>query len=90
MAKRVLITGHEGYIGSVMAPAFIEAGYEVVGLDAGYYRECNMVPPLTEVPSVRKDIRDLEAKVHTLVSRDPLGRDIEGRKASRFQFGTTD
>jgi nucleoside-diphosphate-sugar epimerase len=32
---RVLLTGHDGYIGSVMGPALLEAGYDAVGLDIG-------------------------------------------------------
>jgi nucleoside-diphosphate-sugar epimerase len=80
--SRVLITGHEGYIGSVMAPAFLEAGHEVVGLDTGYFADCKLVPELAEVPTVRKDIRDLEpgdvegfgAIVHlAALSNDPIG-----------------
>ena len=47
--ERVLITGHEGYLGSVMAPTFQEAGLEVVGLDTGYFAECTLVPPQSEV-----------------------------------------
>jgi len=30
---RILITGHKGYIGTVMAPLLADAGHEVVGLD---------------------------------------------------------
>jgi nucleoside-diphosphate-sugar epimerase len=80
--KRVLITGHQGYIGSVMAPAFLEAGYDVVGLDVGYFAGCTLVPDPADVPSVRKDIRDLErvdvegfdAVVHlAALSNDPIG-----------------
>ena len=82
MAKHVLITGHEGYIGSVMVPFFLEAGYEVVGLDTGYFHECTLVPSLFDVPDLRKDIRDLEpadlegfdAVVHlAALSNDPVG-----------------
>jgi nucleoside-diphosphate-sugar epimerase len=80
--SRVLITGHEGYIGSVMAPAFLEAGHDVVGLDTGYFADCMLVPELAEVPTVHKDIRDLEpgdvagfdAIVHlAALSNDPIG-----------------
>ena len=34
---RVLVTGHEGYLGSVLVPVLLDAGHEVVGLDTGYY-----------------------------------------------------
>lgn len=79
---RVLLTGHEGYIGSVMAPALAAAGHEVVGLDTGYFAECTLVAPESEVPAVRKDIRDIEAVdvegfdavVHlAALSNDPVG-----------------
>ena len=37
--QRVLVSGHEGFIGSVMAPHLSNAGFDVVGLDTGYYRD---------------------------------------------------
>jgi nucleoside-diphosphate-sugar epimerase len=79
---RVLLTGHEGYIGSVMGPSLLEAGYEVVGLDTGYFRDCILVSPHEDVATVRKDIRDLEpadlegfdAVIHlAALSNDPIG-----------------
>lgn len=82
MVKRVLMTGHNGYIGSVMAPLFLEAGYAVIGLDTGYYAECTLVPDQADVPSTHKDIRDLtsddlvgfDAVVHlAALSNDPVG-----------------
>ena len=35
---KVLVTGTDGYIGSVMAPYLVKRGHEVVGLDTGFYR----------------------------------------------------
>jgi nucleoside-diphosphate-sugar epimerase len=84
---RVLITGHEGYIGSVMAPGLREQGHDVVGLDTGYFADCTLAPGEAEVPAVRKDIRDLEpgdlqafdAVVHlAALSNDPIGNLNEG------------
>ena len=37
-AKRVLVTGADGYIGSVLTPLLMARGYDVDGLDTGYYR----------------------------------------------------
>ena len=54
MKTRVLITGHNGYIGSVMGPVLVEAGYEVVGVDTGYFGPCTLVPDNVEIPSIRK------------------------------------
>jgi len=80
--KKVLITGHDGYIGSVMTPHLLDAGYEITGLDTGYFSECTLVPDRGQVPVLRKDIRDLTAKdlegFHAVVhlaalSNDPIG-----------------
>ena len=35
---KVLVTGHDGYIGCVMTPLLTAAGHEVVGLDTGLFR----------------------------------------------------
>ena len=86
-AKRILITGHNGYIGSVMAPHLASAGYDVVGLDTGYFSECSLIPDLRTVPAIRKDIRDLapadlegfDAVIHlAALSNDPIGNLNDG------------
>jgi nucleoside-diphosphate-sugar epimerase len=81
---RVLVTGHNGYIGSVMVPLLAAAGHEVSGLDADFFEPCLLpgqpVPP--RVPSLHKDLRDVEvhdlqgfeAVIHLAgLSNDPLG-----------------
>ena len=76
------MTGHNGYIGSVMAPHLMSAGYEVMGLDTGYFSECSLIPDLRQVPAIKKDVRDLtaadlsgfDAVVHlAALSNDPIG-----------------
>ena len=44
------VTGHRGYIGVEMVPALLAAGHEVVGLDTGYYDECDFVSPPDHIP----------------------------------------
>jgi len=82
MATRVLMTGHNGYVGSIMAPLFLQAGYDVIGLDTEYYAECTLVPDPATIPVIRKDIRDLaredldgfDAVIHlAALSNDPIG-----------------
>lgn len=95
MEKRVLITGHKGYIGSVMAPLLAEAGYRVVGLDTGYFDACTLVTESVRVPALRKDIRDVgtedlqgfDAVIHlAALSNDPLGNlDTELTREINYQ-----
>jgi len=79
---KVLVTGHRGYIGVEMVPALRAAGHEVVGLDTGYYDECDFVRPPDETAELGADLRDVTAEhcrgfdavVHLgALSNDPLG-----------------
>jgi nucleoside-diphosphate-sugar epimerase len=76
------MTGHAGYVGSVMAPILKNAGHEVHGLDTCYFDGCDFGPPPVVLPSVRRDLRDVvvddfrgfDAVVHlAALSNDPLG-----------------
>ena len=40
---KVLVTGHKGFIGSVMVPMLLDAGVDVVGMDTDFYRDCTFV-----------------------------------------------
>lgn len=80
--RRVLVTGHEGYIGSVLTGVLLAAGWEVVGVDAGYMDGCDFLEPPPRVPTLRRevgeievaDLRGFEAVVHlAALSNDPLG-----------------
>ena len=83
MIKRVLITGHDGYIGSVMVAALKAQGYEVVGLDCFYFNgDCTFVPDSVIIPVIRKDVRDItledlsgiDVVIHlAALCNDPLG-----------------
>jgi nucleoside-diphosphate-sugar epimerase len=79
---RILITGHKGYIGTVMAPLIADAGHEVVGLDSDLFEQCTFGEAPQEFPSIPKDLRDVElsdlegfeAVIHLAgLSNDPLG-----------------
>ena len=59
---KVLVTGHDGYIGSALVPMLQEVGHDVVGLDSFLYRECFFGDPPPALPSLAIDVRDVEAE----------------------------
>jgi nucleoside-diphosphate-sugar epimerase len=97
---KILVTGHNGYIGSVMTPILQAAGYRLTGLDTYYYEGCTFGPPQRDITALRKDVRDVEfsdlkgfdAIIHlAALSNDPLGNlngklteDINGRATLRL------
>jgi nucleoside-diphosphate-sugar epimerase len=97
---RVLVTGHNGYIGCSLVPLLQEAGHDVVGLDNYLYETCTFGDDVADPPAFRKDVRDAElsdlrgydAVIHLAgISNDPVGDlapdttyDINHRAASRF------
>ena len=80
---RVLLTGHQGYLGTVAAPLLAAAGHEVVGLDSGLFADCVLGSlDVPDVPGLATDLRDVtveqltgfDAVVHmAALSNDPLG-----------------
>ncbi|HEX5999628.1 MAG TPA: SDR family oxidoreductase [Hyphomicrobiaceae bacterium] len=81
---KIMITGHMGYIGTVMTPMVLKAGHQVIGYDADLYRRCTYAAggEIIEVPDIRKDVRDaavedfvgVDAVLHlAALSNDPLG-----------------
>ena len=59
---RVLVTGSNGYIGSVLMPMLPEEGHDVRGFDSDLYGECTYGPGFPDFPFTRKDIRDIELR----------------------------
>jgi nucleoside-diphosphate-sugar epimerase len=79
---RVLVTGHKGYIGTVLVPMLLEEGFDVVGFDSDLFAECTFMDGIRDVPEIKKDIRDvqisdlagIDAVMHlAALSNDPLG-----------------
>src|ERR671924_2014833 len=97
---RVLVTGHNGYIGCALVPLLQRAAHDVVGLDSYLYETCTFGPDAADPPALRKDVRDVElddlrgfdAVIHlAAISNDPVGDlnaettyDINHRAASRL------
>jgi nucleoside-diphosphate-sugar epimerase len=83
---KIFLTGTEGYIGCRLAPMLMARGHEVVGLDAGFYRDGWLysdarqlgVVPRTIIKDLRhvtaRDLEGFDAVVHLAeLSNDPLG-----------------
>ena len=77
---KILLTGHTGYIGSVLAPLLCDNGHDVVGLDSGLYDGCDFAP-MRAIPTLAMDVRDVQvehligfdAVLHlAALSNDPL------------------
>lgn len=54
-----LVTGHQGYVGSVLVPLLLEVKHEVIGLDSGFFRECVLGQEYSQVTTIFKDIREV-------------------------------
>lgn len=81
---RVLITGHNGYVGTVLTPLVAAAGHAVIGVDTNLYKGSTFGPPAAQLPltELAIDVRDLtpdhlvgvDAILHlAALSNDPLG-----------------
>lgn len=81
---KILVTGTEGYIGSLLAPLLMEHGHEVIGVDTAFYKAGWLYngTKLT-AKTLNKDIRHItpedlqgvEAVVHMAeLSNDPAGQ----------------
>ena len=83
--KKIIVTGSEGYIGSILCPMLVNNNYNIIGIDNCYFSEGNLNnASFIHYPLIKKDIRDIEpddligkdinAIVHlAALSNDPLG-----------------
>jgi nucleoside-diphosphate-sugar epimerase len=78
---KVLVTGHDGYIGTVLTPLLAAAGHQPHGLDTSLFAN-HAFGDIPELPAREADIRDVTAEeldgfgavIHlAALSNDPLG-----------------
>ena len=79
---KVLVTGNNGYIGTVLTPLLMQAGHEVTGMDTNLFERSHFLGDLPSVQTIQKDVRDVsesdlegfDAIIHLAgLSNDPLG-----------------
>jgi nucleoside-diphosphate-sugar epimerase len=81
---KILVTGTEGYLGSLLPPLLIERGHEVIGVDTGFYKvgwlyNGTQVTAKTLTKDIRhitvEDLEGVDAIVHMAeLSNDPTGQ----------------
>jgi nucleoside-diphosphate-sugar epimerase len=80
---KILVTGHNGYIGTILTQTLRQSGHQVVGIDIDLYAKCTFgLDAAAPIPCIDCDIRELtaaqlegfDAIVHLAgVCNDPLG-----------------
>jgi nucleoside-diphosphate-sugar epimerase len=80
----LLVTGTEGYLGSLLAPELLKRGHNVVGLDTAFFQDralyrANGMRPKTLLKDLRdveeQDFAGMDAVVHMAeLSNDPAGQ----------------
>lgn len=81
---KILVSGSEGYIGTVLVEKLVEQGFDVVGLDSGFYKEGWLYDGVKKPYAfIKKDIRNVikndvegfDVIVHLgELSNDPIGQ----------------
>jgi nucleoside-diphosphate-sugar epimerase len=59
---RVLVTGHRGYIGTMLVPVLLGEEHVVNGLDTGLFEECTFLDAGWPVMGMRRDLRDVQVE----------------------------
>jgi len=93
---KVLVTGNQGYVGSVITENLISQNFEVLGYDVNYFPQ-NFKQIKNKIETINKDIRDItkediegcDAIIHlAALSNDPLG-EIDSSLTNEINFLAT-
>ena len=82
--EKILVTGNQGYIGTILTEELLKNDYEVIGIDTNFYYDSkfNDFNLSGEIKQIKKDIRNIiiddlkgiDAIIHlAALSNDPLG-----------------
>src|SRR5262245_22127546 len=88
---KVLVTGTEGYLGSLLAPILLRRGWDVVGVDTGYYKAGWLYNPTAATPkTLNNDIREIAADdlkgIDGIVHMAELSNDPAGNLAPHITY----
>lgn len=88
---KILVTGTEGYLGSLLAPVLLEEGHELIAVDAGFYKAGWLYhgvaqTPRTLVKDIRQITRDDLAGVEAVVHMAELSNDPTGELAPKITY----
>jgi nucleoside-diphosphate-sugar epimerase len=88
---RILVTGSEGYLGSLLTPELQWRGHEVFGLDVGFYRERLLYVNRTGTPkTMAQDLRHLEPKslegIDAIIHLGELSNDPAGQLSPEITY----
>ncbi len=80
--KRILVTGSLGYLGSVLTKILAESGFDCIGYDTGFFKDCLLYPPPSTETIFRDarditeaDLKNIDVVVHLAgISNDPMGK----------------
>jgi len=95
--KKILITGSEGYIGSVLTAQLLKQNYKLTGLDTLFFQKSHAHSHIPNYHLIRNDIRsvdksafkDCDIVIHlAALSNDPLG-EINPRLTDKINFQTS-
>ena len=79
---KILLTGNNGYIGSVLSSELLKKNYEVIGLDINFFFDCKLTEEKKTIKQIIKDIRNIsetdldgiDCVIHLAgLANDPLG-----------------
>ncbi len=81
--KKIVVTGHNGFIGSLLTNMLKQKGYVVVGIDTEYFNsDCELFSNNLQLKEIKKDLRSVSEKdisesyavCHLgALSNDPMG-----------------